>query len=214
MTAFWDVHAGHILLLAAWVLVIAGVQLRTTLRAAKLRTDGARRPPLPRSAWVVGAAAAAVVSAAVHLSVTGEHFGESALYGSFFLVLAAVQLAWAAWLLLRPSRVWLSAGAAASLLVVLLWAATRTIGIPVGPAAGEREDVGALDVVASVAEVAVVACALTTFRAAAVQRTDAGPGSGSGLPPIIRSIGTPPVRTNRTASAAASSRKTMFSTVV
>jgi hypothetical protein len=167
--SFWDVHLGHILLLTAWVLVVAGVQLRTTLRAWNARagrTDGRRRPPLPRSAWLAGAAGAAVLSAAVHLSVTGEHFGESALYGGFFLVLAAAQLAWGVRLLLRPSRAWLSAGAAASVLVALLWLATRTIGMPVGPAAGEIEDVGVLDVVASVAEVAVAACALAAFRVA------------------------------------------------
>jgi hypothetical protein len=160
--SFWDIHAGHILLLAAWVLVVAGVHLRTKLRARP--TEEGRRPPLPRSVWLASAAGAAVLSGSVHLFVTGEHFRESALYGSFFLVLAVLQLAWAAWLMVRPSRAWLSAGAAASVLVVLLWLATRTVGIPIGPEAGELEEFGALDVVASAAEVAVAIFALAAVR--------------------------------------------------
>ena len=160
--SFWSIHAGHVLLLAAWVLVVAGVQLWSTMRSRA--ADRRSRPPLARSAWLAGAAGAAVLSGAVHLAVTGEHFRESALYGSFFLVLATLQLAWAAWLLLRPSRAWLFAGAAASVLVVLLWVATRTVGIPVGPAAGEIEGVGALDVVASAAEFAMAAFALAALR--------------------------------------------------
>ena len=156
--SFWSIHAGHLVLLGAWVLVVGSVYLWTKLRA---RPAGRR---LSRSAWLIGAAAAAVVSGAVHVSVIGEHFGESALYGVFFVVLAAAQLGWAAWLLLRPSRTWLLAGAAASVLVVLLWLATRTVGIPLGPEAGELEDFGVLDMVASVAEVAVVAFALAAAR--------------------------------------------------
>ena len=160
--AFWSIHAGHLLLLAGWVLVVAVAYVWTKLRTAP--AGGRRR--LPRSAGLTGAALAAVVSGAVHVSVIGEHFRESALYGSFFLVLAAVQLGWAAWLLLRPSRGWLLAGAVASLLVPLLWLATRTVGIPLGPEAGQLESFGALDVVASAAEVAVAAFAGTALRSA------------------------------------------------
>lgn len=162
--SFWSIHAGHVVLLAVWVLVVAGVQLRVTL--GKRRAGARRRQPLPRSGWLAGAAATTVASAAVHLSVIGEHFRESALYGTFFVVLAALQLAWAAGLVLRPSRAWLSAGAAASVLVALLWLATRTVGIPLGPAAGELEGVGAPDVLASAAEVVTAALAVAALRVA------------------------------------------------
>lgn len=160
--SFWSIHAGHLLLLAAWVLVVAAVYLWTKLRGR----PADRRPRLVRSPWLAGAALAACVSGAVHLSVIGEHFRESALYGSFFVVLATLQLGWAAWLVLRPSRAWLFSGAAASVLVALLWLATRTVGIPLGPEAGELEAFGALDIVASAAEVAVAAFALVAVRAA------------------------------------------------
>lgn len=167
--AFWSIHVGHIALLGAWVLVVAGVYVWSKLRA---RPAGRR---IPRSRWLIGAAVAAVVSGAVHLSVIREHFGESALYGTFFVVLAAVQLGWAAWLLARPSRTWLLAGAAASVLVVLLWLATRTVGIPLGPEAGELENFGVLDIIASAAEVAVAAFALAAIRADGSRRPLAVP---------------------------------------
>ncbi|RLV48673.1 hypothetical protein D9V37_13125 [Nocardioides mangrovicus] len=147
--SFWDVHLGHVLMLGGWLLVVAVCCLRN-----------ARDVHLRRSPWLYAAAAATVLSGAVHLAVTREHFEESALYGWFFLVLTIVQLAWAARLVLRPRLAWLFAGAAGSLLVVLLWLATRTIGIPLGAAAGEREAFGLPDLIASGAEVGVVVFAL------------------------------------------------------
>jgi hypothetical protein len=160
MRAFWSIHAGHILLLGAWVLVVAAVYVWTKLRA---RPAG-HRPRLARSPWPAGAALAAIVSGGVHICVIGEHFEESALYGTFFLVLSAVQLGWAVWLLVRPSRAWLLSGAAAFVLVALLWLATRTVGIPLGPEAGELEEFGVLDIIASAAEVAVAVFALVAIR--------------------------------------------------
>lgn len=154
--SFWSVHAGHFALLAAWVLVVLVVGLVNNRRHRAAPDRPA--PELPRSGWLLGAATASVASAGIHVSVIGEHFRESALYGTFFLVLSVAQLGWAAWLVLKPSRSWLFAGGAASVLVALLWLATRTIGIPVGPAAGEREAFGSLDLLASAAELLVAAC--------------------------------------------------------
>ena len=64
--------------------------------------------------------------------------------------------AWAVLAVRRPTPRLLLAGAAASGLVALLWVATRTVGIPLGPAAGEVEAVGVPDVVATLTEVLVV----------------------------------------------------------
>jgi hypothetical protein len=52
----------------------------------------------------------------------------------------------------------LTAGAAANGAVVALWAVTRTAGIPLGVAAGQREGIGVLDTSCSLLELGVVAC--------------------------------------------------------
>lgn len=159
---FWNIHAAHIGMLAAWLLVVAVVYLRAKLRART--ATGRPSTPLPRNGWLMCVAAAAVTSGGIHLTVIGEHFHESALYGTFFLLLTVLQFGWAARLIQRPTPGWLFAGAAASILVVLLWLATRTIGIPIGPAAGERETFGSPDILASAAELALAVFALAAVR--------------------------------------------------
>jgi hypothetical protein len=163
----WHVHSGHIALFAAWLVIFAVVFVVDRVRSGK----GADRPS--RSSRIgrtnpgsLLAAAGSLVAALVHLTVIREHFTESALYGSFFLVLTIAQVAFSLALVVRPTRRLLLAGAAASGLVVVLWAVTRTIGIPLGPAAGETEPVGLADTVASAAEVLVALSALAALRLA------------------------------------------------
>jgi hypothetical protein len=105
-------------------------------------------------------AAAAVAAGLVHLVVLPVHLRESLLYGAFFAATAAAQIGWAALVLVRPSRRLLTVGAAANAAVVLLWLLTRTVGIPLGPSAGEVESVSGLDLLATAAELAVVAGAV------------------------------------------------------
>jgi hypothetical protein len=50
----------------------------------------------------------------------------------------------------------------------MLWLATRTVGIPLGPAAGCTEDVGVLDLMATGAETVVVVLCLLGLRARAL----------------------------------------------
>ena len=145
-SVFWSVHGGHLMLLGVWVVVFAVGWARGRGGGGPL----SRRDP---RLWV--AAAASVVSAVVHLSVIREHLEESWLYGGFFLAVTLAQLAWAVLAVRRPTPRLLLAGAAASGLVALLWVATRTVGIPLGPSAGEVEAVGAPDVVATLTEVLV-----------------------------------------------------------
>ena len=154
----WAVHRVHLLLLAPWVLVVLG-----SVAWSRLRGHPGLRP-VPRTPAVLLAAAGTVVSAAVHLSVIREHFAESARYGVFFCVLAAVQLLAAAWLAFRPARAVLGAAAAASAGVVLLWLVTRTVGLPFGPEAGEVEQLGAADLIATAAELLTTAAALAALR--------------------------------------------------
>jgi hypothetical protein len=159
--SFGSVHRGHLVLFVVWLVCFAAAY------AWNHHRSGATRPAArDRSGMLWATASASAGAGAVHLAVTREHFAESALYGWFFLALAAVQLGWAAWVLCRPSRQLLLAGASASAAVVLLWLATRTVGIPIGPAAGGVESVGVLDVLASLAEVLTVLGAGASLRVA------------------------------------------------
>jgi manganese oxidase len=102
-------------------------------------------------------AALSLLAAAVHLWVMPEHLEEWWGYGAFFLVLAVAQGMYGLGLLRWPSRPFLLLGVAGNLAIVILWLVTRTTGIPLlGPHAGEVEEVGALDLICTLAEVCVV----------------------------------------------------------
>jgi hypothetical protein len=102
-------------------------------------------------------AALSLLAAIIHLLVMPEHFEEWWGYGTFFLVVALAQGLYALFLLRRPGRPLLLAGVAGNLAIVILWLVTRTSGIPLlGPHAGEIEEVGALDLLCTLAELGVV----------------------------------------------------------
>ena len=98
-------------------------------------------------------------AAAIHFAVIGEHFAEYWAFGTFFLVLAWFQAAWAVLVVTRPSRSLLLFGAIANGAVLVIWLWSRTLGLPIGPEAGETEPAELIDVVATVAEgLLVVGC--------------------------------------------------------
>jgi hypothetical protein len=97
-------------------------------------------------------AMAGAAAAAVHFVVMPEHFEEATMYGAFFAAAATSQLLYSVLLLARPSRTLLAAGAFGNVSIALLWLVTRTIGIPLGPAAGSTESFGGLDVLATIFE--------------------------------------------------------------
>src|SRR5690242_11375001 len=101
--------------------------------------------------WVV--AAASVAAAAIHFSVIGEHFHEMWYFGVFFVLVAWAQLAWAAAVILRPSRRVLAAGVALQVLLVVIYVWSRTTGLPVGADPWQPEAVAFLDVLSTVLEV-------------------------------------------------------------
>lgn len=96
-----------------------------------------------------------------------EHFKESYLYGTFFAVTAASQAAFALIIWLHAKPTFLRAGLAGNTAVVLLWAYTRLVEVPIGPGRGSTEEIGRLDIVATTAEVLIVvacACLLVQIR--------------------------------------------------
>src|SRR4051794_31367554 len=169
-SAFWGQHGGHVLLLGLPTVAIGGIALTSDIRA-RLRSrapssSACRRVP----ASVLVAAGFSLLAGFVHGSVCPEHFNEAFGYGLFFLFAATSQTAWAALVVARPHRWLLGAGAAGNLAVVALWLFTRTTGLPLGPERGEVESIGALDVLATVAELGVVVSVLLFMSRFASQR--------------------------------------------
>ncbi|MCA1822714.1 MAG: hypothetical protein ABR520_10740 [Mycobacteriales bacterium] len=123
---------------------------------------------------VPAVAIASAASASLHALVAPEHFGESWLYGAFFVAVTLFQLRWAVAILRQPQRTLLWVGAVANAAIAAVWLYTRTRGIPFGPETGRVEGVGIVDVLATTYELAVVALALALLRrdADALTRAD------------------------------------------
>ena len=138
--------------------VLAGEEVRT-------------RPATARPHLLGGLAALSVGAAAIHFAVVFSHFTEYTLYGVFFLIIAWAQLIWPAVLLWRPSRLWLWLGIAGNAIVLAVYVASRTAGLPFGPDLHNAESVGALDVMSCVLEFALIAgCAALLWRPSLMDR--------------------------------------------
>jgi hypothetical protein len=125
-----------------------------------------------------GLAALSVGAAAIHFAVVFEHFAEYTLYGVFFLVISWAQLIWPAVLFWRPSRLWLSLGIAGNAVILAVYVASRTVGLPFGPDLRNAESVGALDVVSCVLEFGlIVGCAALLWRPSLADRPVARRGA-------------------------------------
>lgn len=115
-------------------------------------------------------AAALFVTALIHLAVAPEHAREWPLAAGFFVALAAVELVLGVAVLTGRSRPVLIGGAAISAVSAVLWAASRTVGLPIGPEAFSAEAVAAPDVLATALEVFAAAI----FARMAVRTTAVG----------------------------------------
>jgi len=105
-----------------------------------------------------------LAAGAIHFAVIQEHLLEFVPYAVLFVALAWYQVTWplahlwyrGAWL------TWLTV--AVNLGAVAVWAWSRTIGLPFGPAPCEVELVGPLDVTASAMEVVLATLLLVFIR--------------------------------------------------
>ena len=91
----------------------------------------------------------------IHVEAAFQHLDESALYAVFFALLAPAQFGWAIALYKFPRRWLLVAGAAVNLSIVCVWIMSRTSGMPIGPSPWTPESVGAIDMIATLDEVAI-----------------------------------------------------------
>jgi hypothetical protein len=128
--------------------------------------------PATRRPYLLGGLAAlSAGAAAIHFAVVFEHFTEDTLYGVFFLAISWAQLIWPAVVLWRPSRCWLWLGIAGNAIVIAVYVASRTVGLPFGPDLHSPEAVGALDVMSCVLEFALIGgCAALLWRPTLVDR--------------------------------------------
>ncbi len=113
-------------------------------------------------------AATLVGTTVIHAAVLPEHLAEWPAAAGFFVVLCLLELALAGALLLGPGRVSRSTQLVVIVLVsgapLVVWAYSRLIGLPFGPAGGAREPVGATDVGACLLELGALLVALACLR--------------------------------------------------
>jgi hypothetical protein len=107
---------------------------------------------LPMTLWV----ALSVGAAAIHFAVIPDHFEEWWAFGLFFAILGWFQAVWPIAYVNRPSRRLAWIAIAVNLATIVVWAWSRTIGLPVGPEPGMPEGIGAADLVATGLELALV----------------------------------------------------------
>ncbi len=142
------------------------------MSAFALADDKVRSTPATARPYLVGGLAAlSVGAAAIHFAVTFEHYGEYVLYGVFFLVISWAQMIWAAVVVWRPSRLWLSLGLAGNAIILAVYVASRSTGLPIGPDVHHPEPVGGLDIVTGILELALIAgCAALWWRPSLADR--------------------------------------------
>ncbi len=102
------------------------------------------------------AALASFGAAIVHFVAVPAHWREWILAGAFFAVLAVFQLVWARLVLIRTTAPVLLIGALVNAAVIVLWALSRTAGVPFGPHAGQPEIVQGADLSALLLQTYVV----------------------------------------------------------
>lgn len=114
------------------------------------------------------AALLTTAAAAIHFAVIPEHFDEDWTFGVFFAAAAWAQVLWALVVVHSDARRLLILGVAGNIVIALVWAASRTTGLPVGPEAGARETVQFIDLLATILEI-LAAIALTTVLRARIR---------------------------------------------
>jgi len=100
-------------------------------------------------------------AASIHFVVISEHFKEWWGLGAFFATVGMAQLGWALLAVIVPSRRLIALGAIGNLIIVVIWAASRTSGLPFGPTPWQAEPIGFADLVATSLEAAIVLGAIS-----------------------------------------------------
>lgn len=130
------------------------------------------RPP-PQSApqgnsqTIVAACAISAAAGVIHAVAMVDHFDHYWAYGVFFLLVTYFQVLWAVWVYRHSGdRRALTAGAIVSIAISAVWLVSRTVGVPIGPEAGDPERIGAMDVVATVDQLVLAGLLVTLLTPA------------------------------------------------
>lgn len=127
-------------------------------------------------------AALSLAAARIHFHAADAHSQESAVFTVFFFAAACLQGAWG---LMAMGGLSLRAAVYGVLLhggLAAVWAASRTIGVPVGPEPWAPEAVGATDLTATLLEIGIVAGIVWLRRSAPRRRLSLPPPRVAVLP--------------------------------
>ena len=147
------------LLLVGWAVALRGGRMVLGVRpgATSVATSRVHDLRLLLAAGLVG-------SAAIHVAVVPEHLREWSAAGFFFVVLAIAQLALGLLVIVRLDRLVLGAVVAVSVVPLVLWLVSRTVGMPIGPETWTPEAVGLADVASCLLEVVTLAAAFAVWH--------------------------------------------------
>jgi hypothetical protein len=138
---------GHVHPDAALLVAAAGLGL---VALVWLFLPAERRRSLPGQLALCSAGAATI-----HFAVIQPHWDEYAPFAIAFAITGVFQLAWAAAVLVRPTRLVLLAGVVVNLGIAAVWVLSRAAGMPVGPEQWTPEAVGVADVVSTLFELVI-----------------------------------------------------------
>jgi hypothetical protein len=178
-------HTAHLLVIGVPTITMTLIAIVADLRSRVARRRQARAMVNSRS-LAAAAAACSVLATAIHITVAPAHFHEDVLFGVFFTVTATCQLGWAVVVLTRPTRLWLVAGCVGNAAVVSLWFYTRFVGLPLGPEAGAREEIGARDLMATGVELLLVLT--TAWLLARSRQVNSDVQSDQAVTPELREV--------------------------
>jgi hypothetical protein len=144
------------------VLFVATIVLGTVLD--KRGTLGAPGRTVPmHTPLAIIAAALSLAAAGIHFAVIKEHLEEWVLFGFLFFALGWFQLVWAQVYLVWPRPSVAAAAIVVNLGAVLVWAMSRTVGMPIGPEAWTPEQIGFPDLLATSLEIGIIGLMLPTL---------------------------------------------------
>jgi hypothetical protein len=130
---------------------------------------GAASPAVDREAAAgdvrILTGALSAVAGLIHVKAVADHASHYWLFGVLFGVVALAQigLAVALWRTAVSDRL-LVAAAVMTAGVIVVWLVSRTVGLPIGPWAGEAEAFGVSDVIATLIEVVFIAVVSAIVR--------------------------------------------------
>jgi hypothetical protein len=159
-------HAGH-------AHDLGGTRLPVPVLAALAVVVGGVLPARARDGVTAAVVLCAAGAGTIHAAVTPQHFQESIAFGLFFLAVTVGQMSVVVFALHRPARALWASAVAGNIVVLAIWALSRTTGLPIGPHPWTAEPTGLLDVACAAYEAAIVVGCLWLCRTAPVLTTPA-----------------------------------------